>query len=212
MSIYINGEEKPSADNTANPPLVSITNWLDDDEGQVGRQLSVLRLSIEPVYVSLFTDQGCDVETHYLEADDGWSGGYIHCLGQGCPACTARIERKRFLLLPVADLTDAQVKLLRVPAEKGPGRLRTEIVKVLTLPDRTGIVTRIARSRDFHYTVEAHRNEALAPDIAAAIKRFVEGLNAGSIDLKAVVTSMTAAEIKDHERVAKRLSLEGPGA
>lgn len=115
-------------------------------------------------------------------------------------------------MLPVADLTDAQVKLLRVPVEKGPGRLRTEIVKVLALPDRTSIVTRIIRSRDFQHAVEAHRNEALAPDVAAAIKRFVDGLNAGAINLKSVVTSMTEAEIRDHERVAKRLSREGPGA
>jgi hypothetical protein len=210
MDSHFDEKQDPPA--ATNPSLVSITSWLDDDQGQQGRPLSVLRLSTEPVYVSLFTDQGCDVETHYLEADDGWSGGYVHCLGKGCPACLARIERKRFLLLPVADLTDAQVKLLRVPAEKGPGRLRTEIVKVLTLPDRTGIVTRITRSRDFHYSVEAHRNEALAPDIAAAIKRFVESLDTGTIDLKSVVTGMTAAEMKEHERVSKRLSLEGPGA
>ncbi len=206
-----NEEKNPSAEMNANSSLISITSWLDD-ESQDGRPLSVLRLSTEPVYVSLFTDQGCDVETHYLEADDGWAGGYVHCLGKGCPACMARIERKRFLLLPVADLTDAQVKLLRVPAEKGPGRLRTEIVKVLTLPDRAGIVTRITRSRDFHYTVEAHRNDALAPDVANAIKRFTDALNAGAIDLRSVVTSMTAAEIKEHGRVAKRLSLEGPSA
>lgn len=205
-------EQQQTTQANSTPALVSITSWLDDDESQDGRPLSTVRLSTEPVYVSLFTDQGCDVETHYLEATDGWSGGYVHCLGKDCPACKARIERKRFLLLPVADLTDAQVKLLRVPAEKGPGRLRTEIVKVLGLPDRAGIVTRITRARDFRHTVEAHSNDALAPDVAAAIKRFVESLNAGSIDLKSIVISMTGAEMAEHERVAKRLSLEGPGA
>jgi hypothetical protein len=211
MDTHVNKEEQLTPDTNPNPPLVSITSWLDDED-QEARPLSVLRLSTEPVYVSVFSDQGCDVETHYLEATDGWAGGYVHCLGKGCPACVARIDRKRFLLLPVADLTDAQVKLLRVPAEKGPGRLRTEIVKILALPDRAGIVTRITRARDFHHTVEAHRSEALGPDVAAAIKRFVDGLNAGAIDLKSVVTSLTAAEMTEHERVAKRLSLERPGA
>ena len=210
MDTDMKKQEQQTTQANSNPPLVSITSWLDDDDSQDGRPLSALRLSAEPVYVSLFTDQGCDVETHYLEATDGWSGGYVHCLGKGCPACTARIERKRFLLLPVADLTDAQVKLLRVPAEKGPGRLRTEIVKVLALSDRAGIVTRITRGRDYQYTVEAHRNEALAPDIANAIKRFADALNAGSIDLKSIVLSMSGAEMAEHERVAKRLSLEGP--
>lgn len=84
MDTHVKEEQSPSADTGAHSPLVSITSWLDDDESEGGRPLSVLRLSTEPVYVSLFTDQGCDVDTHYLEADDGWSGGYIHCLGQGC--------------------------------------------------------------------------------------------------------------------------------
>jgi hypothetical protein len=211
MDTNINKEQEPSIEANSNSPLVSITSWLDDDETQDARPLSFLRLSTEPVYVSLFTDQGCDVETHYLEADDSWSGGYIHCLGKTCPACMARIERKRFLLLPVADLTDAEVKLLRVPAEKGPGRLRTEIVKVLMLPGRADIVTRITRSRDFRYTVEAVRNDAIGPDVVGAIKRFSEALNAGSIELRSIVTTMTAAEIKEHERVAKRLSFEASG-
>lgn len=197
----------------SNTLLVSITSWLDDGEAEDARPLSVLRLSTEPAYVSLFTDQGCEVETHYLEADAGWSGGYVRCLGKDCPACRARIDRKRFLLLPVADLTDADIKLLRVPAEKGPGRLRTEIVKVLMLSDRAGIVTRITRSRDFRYTVEAIRNDnALAPDVADAIARFTNAFNAGSIDLRSVDTNMTAVEMKEHQRVAKRLSLEGPEA
>src|ERR1051326_4458411 len=104
MDTYANEEESLSPDTSANSSLVSITSWLYEEDGQDIRPLSVLRLSTEPVYVGLFTDQGCDVETHYLEADDSWFGGYIHCLGRDCPACLARIERKRFLLLPVADL------------------------------------------------------------------------------------------------------------
>jgi hypothetical protein len=193
-----------------NPPLVSITNWLDD-ESQDGSPLSVLRLSTEPVYLSLFTDQGSDIEAHYLEATDDWAGGYVRCLKGSCPACKAQIERKRFLLLPVADLTDGRIKVLRVPAEKGPGRLRTEIITVLALPDRDGIVTKITRGRDYHHSVEALRNEPLGLDIAATIKRFIDAINAGSIDLKSVVISMAAAEMAEHERVAKRLALEEPG-
>ena len=90
METQVNEEQRPSTDSSANSSLVSITSWLSDNESEGGRPLSVLRLSTEPVYVSLFTDQGCDVETHYLEAEEGWSGGYIHCLGQGCSACLGR--------------------------------------------------------------------------------------------------------------------------
>jgi hypothetical protein len=192
--------------------LVSLTDWAtatDKDDSQ--SSLSVLKLSTEPVFVSLFTDQGADVTTHYLEYTETWAGGYVHCLGEGCPACAAQIDRKRFVLLPMADLTDAKIKILRVPSEKGPGKLLTEILKVLSLASRADIVTKISRTKGFQYLVEAHRQEALNPDVAAAIKRFVDQLKAKVIDLRSVVTSIPASEMAQHERIAKRLELEGRG-
>jgi hypothetical protein len=194
------------------PALVSLTEWakaVDEEESQTS--LTVLRTSTEPVYVSLFTDQGADVATHYLERTETWSGGYVYCLGAGCPACAAQIDRKRFVLLPVADLTDARIKILRVPSEKGPGKLLTEILKVLSLENRSEIVTKISRTKGFQYVVETPRQDALSPDVAAAIKRFVDQVAAKVIDLRSVVTSLSASEMSEHERIAKRLGLEGLG-
>src|SRR5690242_20890677 len=74
--------QSPSSETASTESLVSITSWLINDAMQDARPLSVLRLSTEPVYVSLFTDQGCNVETHFLKADDDRAGGYVHCLGQ----------------------------------------------------------------------------------------------------------------------------------
>jgi hypothetical protein len=45
----------------------------------------------------------------------------------------------------------------------------------------------------------------------AAIKRFVDQLDAKIIDLRSVVTKLPAVEIAQHERIAKRLALEGRG-
>jgi len=194
------------------PALVSLTDWAvatDQDGSQPS--LTVLRISTEPSYVSLFTDQGADVTTHYLERTDSWSGGYVYCLGAGCPACAAQIDPKRFVLLPVADLTDARIKILRVPSEKGPGKLLTEILKVLSLANRAEIVTKISRTKGFQYIVDAVRQDALSADVAGAISRFVDHLAAKVIDLRSVVMSLTASEMTEHERIAKRLELEGLG-
>lgn len=211
MTNHLNGQASNNPEAETRPSLTSLADWAADD-GPQDMTLSTLRLSSEPAYVSFFTDQGADVEAHYLDAAADWAGGYVHCLGQACPACRARIDRKRFLLLPVADLTDALIKVLRVPAEKGPGKLRTEITKVLTLPNRDSLVVTITRGRNYQYAVEARRSDVLAPDVGAAIKRFVEVLNAGAIDLRAPVIAMAAEEMAQHERVAKRLALEGRGA
>jgi hypothetical protein len=197
---------------SGSPALVSLTDWAATaDQDDNSPSLTTLKLSAEPAYVSLFTDQGADVTAHYLERTETWAGGYIYCLGVGCPACTAQIDRKRFVLLPVADLTDARIKVLRVPSEKGPGKLLTEMLKVLSLPNRAEIVTKISRTSNYQYIVDAHRQDALGPDVLAAIKRFGDQLDAKIIDLRSVVTKLPGAEIAQHERIAKRLTLEGRG-
>jgi hypothetical protein len=121
------------------------------------------------------------------------------------------VDRKRFVLLPVADLTDGMIKILRVPAEKGPGKLVTELVKVLNLPSRADIITKISRIKNYQYVVEAHREDVLNPDILAAIKRFVQELEAGLVNLGSIVTRIPASEMVQHERIARRLELEGRG-
>ena len=214
MNDILNDPTNITAETAAsNPPgLVSLTDWAATaDQEDTPSSLAVLKLSAEPVYVSFFTDQGADVTAHYLERTETWAGGYVYCLGAGCPACAAHIDRKRFVLLPVADLTDASVRVLRVPSEKGPGKLLTEMLKVLGLPNRAEIVTKISRTSNYQYIVDAHRQDALSPDVMAAIKRFADQLKANIIDLRSVVTRLPAAEIAQHERIAKRLALEGRG-
>jgi hypothetical protein len=214
MNDILNDPTNITAETAASkaPGLVSLTDWAaTTDQDDAPSSLSVLKVSGEPVYVSFFTDQGADVTAHYLERTETWAGGYVYCLGTGCPACAAHIDRKRFVLLPVADLTDARVKVLRVPSEKGPGKLLTEMLKVLGLPNRAEIVTKISRTSNYQYIVDAHRQDALSPDVMAAIKRFTDQLNANIIDLRSVVTRLPAAEITQHERIAKRLALEGRG-
>jgi hypothetical protein len=214
MNDILNDPTNITAETAASNPrgLVSLTDWAaTTDQEDAPSSLAVLKLSAEPVYVSFFTDQGADVTAHYLERNETWAGGYVYCLGTGCPACAAHIDRKRFVLLPVADLTDARIKVLRVPSEKGPGKLLTEMLKVLGLPNRAEIVTKISRTSNYQYIVDAHRQDALSPDVMAAIKRFADQLKANIIDLRSVVTRLPAAEIGQHERIAKRLSLEGRG-
>ena len=85
-------------------------------------------------------------------------------------------------------------------------------MKILGLPDRADILTKIVRNKNYQYVVDAHKHGAPNPDVMAAVKRFLERLNAGAIDLRSVVGNLPAEEMAQHERVAKRLALEGIGA
>src|SRR5262249_18323383 len=96
MNDIINHTTEPGIETAASdsPALVSLTDWAaTTEQDEAPSSLTVLKLSAEPVYVSLFTDQGADVTAHYLERTETWAGGYVYCVGTGCPACTAQIDR-----------------------------------------------------------------------------------------------------------------------
>ena len=184
MDKHVKEEEQLTTNTNPKPPLVSITSWLDDDESQGGRPLSALRLSTEPVYVSLFTDQGCRCRGA-LSGSDRWLVRRLCPLPRQGLSGMRGADRPQTVSAAAGRRSDRrQVKLLRVPAEKGPGRLRTEIVKVLGLPDRAGIVTRITPRAGLPVHRRCASQDALAPDVAAAIKRFVDALDAKLIDLR----------------------------
>ena len=93
MNDIVNHTTDPSIETTASasPALVSLTDWAAaTDQDDAPSSLAVLKLSGEPVYVSFFTDQGADVTAHYLERTETWAGGYVNCVGAGCPACPPR--------------------------------------------------------------------------------------------------------------------------
>ena len=157
------------------------------------------------------TGDGVCVDAHYLEEAEDWSPGYIQCTGDDCPACAAGINRSRFLLLPVVDRVEGKVKLLRVPAQKGPGKLLTEIMKVLGLENRDDVIAKITREGRYAYLVEPKPSPELDPEIIRAVRRFKELIDDGGIDLTDSVTKFTADEIATHPKIAQRLRLEGVG-
>ncbi len=169
----------------------------------------MLRISNTASYVSFFTGNGVRVDAHYLEEAEDWAPGYAQCAGDGCPACAAGLNRSRFLLLPVADRVDGKVKLLRVPAQKGPGKLLTEIMKILGLENRDDVIAKITREGRFAYQVEPKPSPELDPEIIRAVQRFRERLDEGGIDLTDSVTRYSADEMATHPSIAKRLDLEG---
>jgi hypothetical protein len=189
------------------PKLVSLLD-LSNEPDQPAQLAGLTIPETEPALVTLFTDQGVRVTSHYLPKTGQWDSGFYHCLGLGCPACAAEMSPQTFVLLPVVDRTDGEVKIVRVRTEKGPGKLLTELSKVLSLSNRGNIITKISR-KNYQYSVEAVREESVHPDLATAIKQFLEQLAAKIIDITSVVPRIPASEMLQHEHVAKRLEAMG---
>ena len=209
MSDQDTGTEKEETKSTT--MMISLAAFSDEEEqaAQAGGIPEILRISNTASYVSFFTGDGVRVDAHFLEEAEDWSPGYVQCIGDDCPACAAGINRSRFLLLPVVDRVEGKVKLLRVPAQKGPGKLLTEIMKILGLENRDDVIAKITREGRFAYQVEPKPAPELDPEVIRAVKRFRESLDEGGIDLTDSVTKFTADEIATHPSIAKRLDLEG---
>lgn len=90
-----------------------------DDTGK-GDVLGFVRIGTDASFKCVFTADAVPVSAHYLPATDTWDGTYAQCLGEDCPACKAGILRSDYLLLPVVDRVEGQVKVLRITRKKGP--------------------------------------------------------------------------------------------
>lgn len=174
-------------------------------------ELKSLKITEDPVYVTFFTYDAVPVAMHYLEATDTWSGGYYRCPGPDCPACKLGIPLTHSHLLPVVDRLDGGIKVLRIPSQKGPGKLLTELGLVLTDPHMDKMIVTVTR-RGYTYRVNVQRHESVDPEVAIAAQRFVDAVNAGGVNVLDTVPAISIEDMKTHERIARRLSLVGGAA
>lgn len=188
----------------------TLLEYLSSPEPNVGdEKLGMVRLGVEPAVLSLFTSTVLEEEVHYLRATETWAGGYVRCCGEGCPACRAEIDRKKNLLLPVLDRIDGRVKVLRVAVQRGPGKLLTELGKVLSVEEPSRLIVRVVRGRDYNYTVTIQSEVDLDPECTAAVKSFVAAQDAGAVDIRDVARTVSQDELATHEEIAARLRFMG---
>lgn len=202
----------PSETSNHDTSIISLESFCIEEElsdASGPRALEILRVGRDATYVSFFTSDGVPVTAHYLEQAEDWEPGYVQCLGQDCPACNAGMASSRFLLLPIVDRIMGRVAILRVPAQKGPGKLATEIMKVLALPNREDVVAKISRDGKYTYVVEAKPAPDHDPEVVRVVQDFTKLHEKGEIDLATSVTNVPAEEMITHPRLARKLALEG---
>ena len=172
--------------------------------------MELLRIGQEPKFLQLFTKQASTVKVHYLNPDDVLpKGGYYHCLGEDCPACKATVSKKKFMLMPVGDLIHGDIKILRIPLEKGPGKLATELAKVFALNDPSAVTTMISRARNFKHTVITKPAGEYHSDIAEAAKRFQKNIDEGVINVNDAIATISIDDMAAHSEIAKMIKLVG---
>ena len=195
----------PIADN-----FISFTDWFAEEDTVNDMTMELLRVGQEPKFLQIFTTQGTMVETHYLSPDKILpNGGYHHCLGSDCPACKATVPKKKFMLLPVGDLIHGDIKILRIPLEKGPGKLATELGKVFALNDPSAVTTIVSCARKYKHTVITKPAGEYHSDIAEAAKQFQKNIDDGVIRVNDAIATISADDMAAHSDIAKMIKLFG---
>ncbi len=192
---------------------ISLDAFAMPDETSVeanASSLQIMSISNDAAYLGFFTKDGFPIEVHWMKEAPGWAPGFVHCLGDECPACKAGLKINRYILLPVLDRITAKVFMLRISTARGPGKLITELGKVLSLPEPEKAIVKVMREDRYTYSVEILGEAEHDPDAIRAVQQFKEQVETGTLDPLASVTSMAHDDMASHPHIEKILMLEGP--
>ena len=199
----------PLAHNNETIPLDGFRAPESDANETKASSLRVMNIGRNPAYVSFFLRNGPRITAHFLDPSSNWAGGYVECLGDDCPACEAGLQSDRFVLLPVVDRVTAKIALLRIPSVQGPGKLATELTKVLSQPDLDKVIAKISKAGNYSYHVDVLHDGKHDPEAVQAVRRYADQCDQGLVDLTIGYTRLDANEMASSSCIAKILQLEG---
>ena len=170
--------------------------------------LRVLTISQGRAYLSFWTNLGKPVVAHYFNDTSYWASGPYRCLGDGCPACSAGIAKHRYSLVPALDRLTSETVLLRIPTQRGPGRLATELDKVLYHPNKQHLIARITRNDRRQFEVNVLNASRSDRSLLFAAKQFKWQMDNQELDLTASIANISAVEMASHPCIASALEME----
>lgn len=131
------------------PNLIEHFSSTDDHTGAPIREC---RLGADPVMLYLFTDEVEEAKLHY-EPDDAVRS-FFPCPGDGCPHCYTGAAPQEFFLLPVYNVEQQAVEVLRISKKRGPDSLGSHLLPFLKDPEIKNKVILVSRTTN-RYRVEA---------------------------------------------------------
>lgn len=154
--------------------------------------------------IKLFTAMLVEVLLHWEE--EGPFRGFFRCLGDGCLYCRVR-EPSKYYLLPVLDIVNGRVVILRLSSDKGPYRLSTQITALICDPEVSKMIVTLKRIDKFRYQTESHKKDGCELIGANEIAAFEKQLQTGTLDIGSIYPSYSNDELKEIQRVKKALEV-----
>ncbi len=158
--------------------------------------LPVLSLWKEAVYyLTFFTTHGEKFRSHFEE--ERGARGFYGCLGENCPACAAGVKATEHFYIPVWDVRNRRVAVLRFDARlDGPAAKVGDFLAAYQ--DRMGEVIAeivcdgLGRG---NFTITARKALPETDLGAPACAEFCARLDKGGVDLGQCSRGLTAAEV-----------------
>ncbi len=159
----------------------------------------------DPTPYLFFTTDSESVALHWER--DPQVKCYLQCLGLECPYCKMGTTAQDFVLLPVYDLEDRVVKVVKISLAQGPEALATKLLPMLKTQDLASTAFLISQSNR-QYRVDTRKLGENADRGLLEIKAFQSQYESG-LRLTDAFRKMTADEIRGIERLQWRFQDEG---
>ena len=185
--------------------MPSVIDFFSSVPDKSGPQLKELRLGTDPVMVLAFTSDADDASLHWI--NDAAVKTYVVCPGSHCPVCFLGSAPTKTLLLPLLELEDREIKVLRLSTRRQPGSLGAVLIPHLMTNEIANKVLIIKRDGN-KYAVAARPLQPLADRGEDLIRDFLAA-KAGGLRLETAFRAMTAAELADVPTIATKLSAIG---
>lgn len=184
----------------------------DEEEGAANRDLCVITIGEDPRKLIPLSADGKLVELHYI-ADSRYRG-YLLCNGPDCCLCKIGKSKKEFFLLPVYDLIEQRIGVLRIPVNRRPGSLASVLIpnlKKFVSDDQSASFLQVFKKNSYEYVStirELPSNIEVCADLVAGFQSKVATLGLGPVLLSAI-EQISNAELREFPSIRRELDLEG---
>jgi hypothetical protein len=185
----------------------ALSKW-EAEAGQAPAGLAEIRLDANERLLVPFTTSVVEVQAHYVDYRS--LTGYIACNGGDRLLCRIGRQPETRDLLPVYDPVAQSVGVLPVSPNMRPHALKPQLLPVLRRIQQNERVLLAIRKEDrVRYTVNTLDLPDDADDGAAEIGKFLDALEARTIDPRAIYVHMENDVLATIPEVANQMRLRG---
>jgi hypothetical protein len=167
----------------------------------------IIRIDENEKPIIPFTPTGVQIHVHFIEESE--VRAYVHCLGDNCLLCRAGKQKVDRIVMPVVVPTEHRIGLLMMSASMRPGALLYQVGQHLQAAVNGERKTLFIKRLGTQFIVSANTLRDGESDGAALVRQFLVDYEAGKLDLRLAVQTLTNEQIQAIPSIYMVLKLKG---